>query len=146
MEVLAYFVLYFVLTSSRREKAVWRVIPYTRRVPQVYVRKFPSLAKRVKKKQTPLGRRRVSSWATSLFFPEFKRSFQETVPSGVSLSWELPKLFLTFSCVYYVHCVSIFRALSVQFLRDFCKQDREVSGEILFFFFMSAFQHSIFPN
>ena len=35
--------------------------------------------------------------------------------------------------------------LSVQFLRDY-KQDREMSGEILFFFFMSAIQHSIFPN
>ena len=36
--------------------------------------------------------------------------------------------------------------LSVQFLRDFHKQDLDVSGETLIFFFMSAFQHSIFPN
>ena len=121
MEVLAYFALYFVLTSSRREKAIWRVIPYTRRVPQVYVRKFPSLAKRVKKKQTPLGRRRVSSWATSLFFLEFKRSFQETVPSGCFFELRVAKIIFNFllclSCTLCVNLSSSFGAIFARFLQ-----------------------------
>ena len=114
MEVLAYFVLYFVLTSSSRGKAIWCVIPSTKRVPQVYFRKFPSLAKRVKKIQTPLGRRGVSSWAISLFFPEFKRSFQETVPAGCFFELGVAKIIFNF--LVYLSCTVCIN-LSVQFLR-----------------------------
>ena len=40
--------------------------------PKVYFRTFPSLAKRVKKKQTPLGRRRVPFLDHLFFFPRIQ--------------------------------------------------------------------------